>query len=292
VALGSKTKKVLGIGCGAVLVIFMALLGGTVYFTTQMNREYKAVKELEEQLVTAHGPGNQLPAGHTGWPSPERMAVFLAVHQSTAEWRVKLETSFAEVLQREEESGSSNFGRFLQVLKASRDLAPVFSGFWTARNSSLLEQEMGIAEYKYLYCLAFYGDLGKDPSDGARDADSFLAGMGAGGAMQNTDDTGEAEAERRLWMREQINDLMLPLMQQAARAAASSNDPQVLMWAEDLQAEIRLLQDDPLRVPFAGSVPAALAEAMAPYRTRLEASYSVTVNPVELIFEESWAREE
>ncbi len=291
-ALGSKTKKGLGIGCGAVLVLFMALLGGTVYFTTQMNREYKVVKELEEQLVAAHGPGNQLPAGHVGLPTPERMAVFLAVHQSTAEWRVKLETSFAEVLQRESESGDSGFGRLLQVLKASRDLAPVFSGFWTARNSALLESEMGIAEYKYLYCLFFYGDLGLDPSDGARDAGSFLAGMGAGGAMENTDDTIEAETERRLWIREQVNDLMLPLMQQAARAAAAADDPVVLAWAEDLQAEVRLMQDDQLRVPFAGAAPTVLAEVIAPFRNRLEASYSVTVNPVELIFEESWAREE
>lgn len=290
--MNSKVKKGVGIGCSLLLVAFMILLGSTIYFTRQMDREYKVVKELERQLVEAQGPGNQLPEGVTGWPDTARLEDFLGVRTATAEWRLNLETAFAKVMATDQSRGDAGLRKFFNLVRASRDLAPVFSGFWTVRNQALLDREMGIAEYKYLYCLTYYGFLGKDPSDGARDAGDFLAGMGAQGAMENTADSTEAEAERRRWTRSQINGLMIPLLQQAARTAAESSDPDQLVWAEAMQAEIRVLQDDDQRMPFAGTLPAPLAEVFAPFKESLENSYSITVNPVELIFEESWVREE
>jgi hypothetical protein len=83
---------------------------------------------------------------------------------------------------------------------------------------------------------------------------------------------------------------MIPLMQQAAREAAASSEPQLQAWARDLQNEVTLLQDDDQRVPFETGLPESAAGMMGPVEERLRQGYSVTVNPVELIFEESWER--
>lgn len=303
-ALHPKFKLGMGIGCGVLLLAMLLIFGGFVFMAKQMGQQYGAVKELEEQLVTAGGPSTQLPDGYDGWPTAERMEVFLAVREGSAEWRHQVETSFAELLAAngaaEGLAQSHGLGHFLKMFKASRDLAPVFAGFWVSRNQALLDGGMGMAEYIYLYCLTSYAWLGYDPADGATDAGGFLAGMGATGAMMPDPaadgvSAAEEEAARRVqrqhWAWTQTNRLMTPLIQQAARAAAGSADPQRAAWGQQLQNEARALQDNPQRLPFAEGVPAALAEQLAPYRTRLAAAYSATVNPIELIFEDTWEGE-
>lgn len=294
--MNGKIKKGLGIGCAILFIAFMMLLGGTVYFARQMGKDYKVVKELETQLVEAHGLSTRLPDQFNGLPSSEQLESFLAVRERTSEWRLKVETSFHELMADEGLEEVEGFKHFLRVLKASRDLAPVFSGFWTARNQSLLDNGMGMGEYIYLYFLTYNSWLGLDPSDGARDAGAFLSGLGATGPMvkqgAERDDDLLDDVQRRQWAWQQVNRLMLPLMQQAARQSSVSSDPAVLIWAEELQQEIQAMQDDPLRIPFAGVLPEAAGQGFEPYRGRLEGTYSVTVNPIELIFEDTWENEE
>jgi len=288
-------KLGLGIGCGVLIFIFLVLFGGTIYFAKEMGKQYKEVKELEQQLVESHGKSDELPAGYTGLPTVERMEVFVNVRQETAEWRQLVETSFAELLANEGDADTKGFKHFLRLVKASRDLAPVFSGFWTSRNQAMLEGEMGMGEYIYLYHLTYNSWLGKDPSDGARDAGAFLSGLGATGALEPTSDSDDDtfnEMQRRQWAFQQVNRLMLPLMQGAARSASASSHPAVLTWAEQLQQEIREMQDDPERLPFAFGLPLQIDRSFELYRARLEANYSVTVNPVELLFEDTWEGEE
>jgi len=290
-----KMKLGLGIGCGVLIFIFLVLFGGTIYFAKEMGKQYKEVKELEQQLVESHGKSDELPAGYTGLPTVERMEVFVNVRQETAEWRQLVETSFAELLANEGDADAKGLKHFLRLVKASRDLAPVFSGFWTSRNQAMLEGEMGMGEYIYLYHLTYNSWLGKDPSDGARDAGAFLSGLGATGALEPTSDSDDDtfnEMQRRQWAFQQVNRLMLPLMQGAARNASASSHPAVLTWAEQLQQEIREMQDDPERLPFAFGLPLQIDRSFELYRARLEANYSVTVNPVELLFEDTWEGEE
>mgnify|MGYP002064053704 CR=1 FL=1 len=83
---------------------------------------------------------------------------------------------------------------------------------------------------------------------------------------------------------------MLPLLQQAARQAAASTDAGTLLWAGILQEEVRAVQDDPRRVPFAGSLPAQAGAGLEPFRQRLEQTFSVAVNDDrwEGEFEKAW----
>ncbi len=288
VVIPPKLKRGLAIGCGLLFLSFMLLFGGIVYFANQMGKEYKVVKGLEEQLAELHGPSNRLPAGFTGLPQPGRVQAFLAVREASAEWRQKLESSISELMPPEAESQGSGFRHFLRVMKVSRELAPIFSGFWVSRNQALLDNEMGMGEYIYFYCLGYHAWLGHHPADGALGASSLLSGLGATGPMVSSDDQRPDQEQRRRWAVSQENRLVLPLLKEAAREASTSGDLEQLTWAEQLQAEIRAMGDDTLRVLFADGVPSPLAELLEPYRGRLEAAYSVTVNPVELLFEDTW----
>lgn len=290
--MNSKLKRGLGIGCVVLFIGFMILLGGTVYFSKNMGKEYAVVKDLEEKLATDFGTSDTLPEGFNGLPDVQVMERFLGVRDATAEWRLKVETSFAELLGSEGQEEAKGFAHFVRVLKASRDLAPVFSGFWTSRNQALLDQEMGMGQYIYLYCLTYYSMLEIDPSDGARDAQSFLSGMGATGTTENLDDTTTAEEDRRRWARAQVNTLMLPLMQQAAREASTGLSDAERIWADALQMEVARMQDDDSHVPFAGTLPRQVRAHLESYRFHLEQTYSMTVNPVELIFEDTWEGKE
>jgi hypothetical protein len=276
-----KFKLGCGIGCGAVLLALLILLGGFIYFTRDMGRQYEAVKDLEEQLVQEHGSSSSLPEGYLGLPTAARVADFVAIRQATDEWRRKVETTFTELLANGSEEGG--LGEALRILRATRDLAPVFAGFWTKRNEVLLERDMGLGEYIYLYHLAYFSWLGKDPADGAEEAAEFMEGMGGGG---RTPDAGEVERQR--WARAEVHRLMVPLLQQLARRAGSGSSTEELLWAERLRAEVHALQGDAERMPFGGGLPTEMVEVLAPYREALLATYSPTVNPVELLFEDTW----
>ena len=258
-AINRKLKLGCGAGCGVVLLAFLILLGGFIYFTKDMGRQYRAVKELEEQLAVAGGPSDSLPEGYLGLPTAARLEDFAAVRQRTQEWRAKVDTTFVQLLAQDTKEGG--LAETLRVLRATRDLAPVFAGFWTGRNQALLDRDMGMAEYIYLYNLAYFSWLGKDPADGAEDAARFMEGVGGGDTSPR-----DAELERRAWAHEEVQGLMLPLLQQLARRAQEGANPQELMWAEALRAEVRALQDDPERLPFAGGLPAEMVEVFAPFR--------------------------
>ena len=284
-AINRKLKLGCGAGCGVLLLAFLILLGGFIYFTKDMGRQYKAVRELEEQLAAAGGPSDSLPEGYLGRPTAARLEDFVTVRQRTQEWRDKTASTFTELLATDAEA--EGLAETLRVLRATRDLAPVYAGFWTSRNQALLDLDMGMAEYIYLYHLSYFAWLGMDPADGAGDAARFMEGMGAQGVG-----AAERDADRHLWARREVQRLMLPLLEQLARRAQAGESAEELMWAERLRAEVHALQDDPERLPFADGLPAELVEVFAPYREALAATYNATVNPVELIFEDTWEEPE
>ena len=72
------------------------------------------------------------------------------------------------------------------------------------------------------------------------------------------------------------------LRHQLAGVAAGNRNAESLQWHQTLAAEIRSLESDPYRLPWQDGLPQQLADSLAPYRTRLEASYSALANHLEL----------
>lgn len=256
-----------GIGCGVVALLVLMLVGGGAWFAREMGREYKVVQETEEALFAAEGDLASWTPPPGLVPGPDRLAAFVAVRQGLAEWRTQLDTDMERFRGEREKGGPLGLWN---SIRAGSDMGLTFARFWAARNRELVEQGMGASEYAWLYGLAYYGYLGRDPGAGAQPFD--ISG-GSGVEVSVGDDETPPEAARR-----RAHDLLAALVE---RAQGSPDGVTV----EEIELEARLLAADPHRVPWQDGLPDALASAFAPHAAALEAGWSETVNPLELMFE-------
>ena len=154
-----------GVVAGVVAVAVLLVLGGGIWFAKNMGRQYKAVQKSEAALLEATGGFETYALPPGGVPSADRIEAFVAVRTESNEWRANLATELAAFLA-EQDQDDGGFWQTVRTLRAGSDLAPVFAGFWTARNEALLAHDMSPAEYVALYDLAYYAYLGYEPADG------------------------------------------------------------------------------------------------------------------------------
>ncbi len=262
-----------GIGCGVVALLILMLVGGGAWFAREMGREYKTVQESEKALFAAEGALDAWlpPAGVV--PGADRLGVFLAVRADLAEWRAQLETDMDRFRQERERGGPLGLWN---SIRSGSDMGLTFARFWGARNRALVEQGMGPAEYAWLYGLAYYAYLGRDPGAGAQPFDM----SGGTGVQVKVGDDREAPPEAA---RRRAHDLLAAVFDRAEGAADG-------VAAVELEDESRRLAADPHRVPWQDGLPAPLEAAFTPHAAALEAAWSETVNPLELMFQLDEAR--
>lgn len=254
-------KRGLGIGCGVMLLVLLAIVGGGTWYAVKLNKDYKAVEASEKALIAATvGLGEYVPP-KSGVPGPDRLEIFATVREDMAERRAGLARASQSFATEQSAGKRGSLPQFLRVLSSGSELAPVYAGFWQARNRILQERGMGPEEYIYLYCLIYYSWLGRSPAD-----------------AEISDRIGADEAGRA------INKLMVPIMSRVIDGLGESPDPDVLAGSEFLMMEYMQMISDPDRYPWPQGLPAAMAAEMEPFRLRLEAAYEPSVNPVELMF--------
>ena len=271
--LGRRTKLGLGIGCGAVALIFLLVIGGGIFFARQMADQYRGVHDSEADLLAATGEVVAWRAPLRGVPTTERLDAFLAVRTDLSEWRTRL-TGAVETFLASRRAGGSGPFHWWRLFRAGSDLAPVYAGFWTARNEALLARRMNPAEYIYLYVLAYYADLGRPPDDGYQQA--------AGGETSAAPEGAAVERQRML---AELRDVLLPILTTMPFLNPETPEPGDGLTAAEVGRELERLARAPERLPWQDGLPPALAPAFAPYRQRLAPLYSPLINPVELLFE-------
>ncbi len=282
--MNKKLKKGCAVGCGVVLLMVFVIIGSVSFFVRDMSLDYKAVKKSEEALIAAHDgiAGYSPPFG--GIPSAERLQSFVDVRRDQAEWRLNVAMAFDEFMVKKEANQSGGFKHFLNLLRSTTRMAPSLASFWSSRNAALKEHEMGPGEYTYIYCLAYFTYLGYDPGDGAQDSELDFGKSSRSGIQIDTD--GEStEVERREAACRRVHDLMLPMLQAVDRTGSSED------WLNELDLELAVLEESPLRYPWRDGAPRMLSDAFRPVHLELEQQYNVAVNPVELIFELSSSEE-
>ncbi|MCP4293557.1 MAG: hypothetical protein GY780_17155 [bacterium] len=274
--MNGKVLKGCGIGCGAVSILIMIVIGSLAFFVKDMTRDYKEVAKSEEQLSDIYGQPAEFQLSVGGLPTADRIEAFITIREQQAEWRQNVALAFDQFLVQKE--GSGGLRHFFKLVQSTTEMAPSLAGFWMSRNGALLENEMSPGEYSYLYCLAYYSYLSYDPGDGAQDTDlDFARNSGAG---INIDVDGELNSDERkdlAWRR--VHQLMLPLLESVDRTGADA------AWLTELDLELGLLRESELRYPWSSGAPRLLADVFRPYRRQLEIQYNIKVNPVELIFE-------
>jgi len=282
--MNEKMKKGCGIGCGVVTILVLVIIGSVAFLVRDMSADYKAVSKAEKNLIQAHGGMTDYTPAAGGLPSADRVRVFLDVRGAQSEWRRNVALAFEEFLVKKEESSSGGFTHFLKLMRSTSEMAPSLAGFWSSRNAALMEHEMGIGEYSYLYCLAYFSYLGYDPGDGAHDSNLDF-GLNSGTSLEVSTNRAMTEEQRRdaAWRR--THDIMLPMLEAVDRTGMTLEADESEKWLAELDMEVGMLRESSMRYPWRDGAPRLLADIFRPFRRELEEQYDISVNPVELIFE-------
>jgi hypothetical protein len=288
----SSTQKWLigcGIGCGVIVVILIALGIGGFLFVKNIVHEFQDMETLQDTLIKQHGEMKEFCPEPDGSIPAERMETFLSVRSAFAPFREELESSFTKLSERQ---GTREIdltrpkpgpGNVLRMIRLGVGLIPEIAGFFKSRNRALLDNDMGLGEYYYIYVVAYYSWLGKSPEDGPP---FKLAGRDEEDDFWDEDEE-ELLEMRRDRIRRRMHRLILPMLHNQLERLNAGNMTQVSdKWQETLEAEIKAMDADRYRLPWQDSLPEVLEISLSPFRERLEASYGKMTNALEVAFEQ------
>ena len=274
--MSKTTTKVLagcGVGCLLVTVVLVGV-GWMGYRWARLAAEaVETAGRTEHQLEEQYGKVRSFHPPADGWVSADRLEAFLAVRDSVAPQRAALSEAISGLVATLGEGGLVSG---LQAARAGLRLAPPTFDFASTRNQALLDAEMGLGEYTWLYWLTYYAWLGHSADDSLlHDFMGERAGSHDGIEMHFGD---EMDPERITWrLRRDIRAMLRTL------EAEIESDPERSSLRELVSAELAALEADQARVPWQNGLPEALAVGLEPYRDRLEESYSPATNPFELL---------
>jgi hypothetical protein len=285
----NTTKKWLvgcGIGCAVIILILIVLgIGGYMFFKNLIG-EFSAQEELMATLTERYGEIRDFCPEPDGSIGPSRIEAFLSVREASALFREKLETSMQELQDRAEQSEIEikKPRNIFEMVKLGFGLIPQIAEFLKSRNQALLDAEMGMGEYYYLYAIVYFSWLEKRPEDGP---DFEVMGPEDSETRFGERDREEILEERRDSMLRRLHRVLLPMLQnQREKLSARGVTEALSEWEGLLDAEIQAMEEDRFRLPWEGGLPNAIKTSLEPYRDRLEQSYNRLTNPFELITEQ------
>ena len=285
----STTKKWLvgcGIGCGVIILIVIVLgVGGYMFFKNIVG-EFQAQEELMDTLTERYGqirdfcpePDGSIPSG--------RIETFLSVRDSFAPYREKLEASLRELQGRvgQSEVEVKKPKNIFEMMKLGFGLIPQVAEFLKYRNQALLDAEMGMGEYYFIYAVAYFSWLGKKPEDGP---DFEVMGPEDSESRWGDMDREEILEERRDSTLRRLHRMLLPMLEnQREKLVAKGLSRTMPEWRDLLDTEIQAMEEDRFRLPWEDGLPDMTRSSLEPYRDRLEQSYNAMTNPFELIIEQ------
>ena len=274
-----------GIGCAVIILILIVLGVGGYMFFKDLIGEFQEQEELMEILTERYGQINDFCPEPDGSIGPSRIEAFLSVRDAFAPFRDKLEISMQELQAR---AGKSEVEvkkpkNIFEMVKLGFGLVPQIAEFMKFRNQALLDAEMGMGEYTYIYAIAYFSWLEKPPEDGP---DFEVMEEGEGSRLGEMD-LEEIREERRDSMLRRLHRALLPMLQnQLEKLGTAGSSESISEWKDQLQAEIQALEDDRFRLPWEDGLPDVIKTSLEPYRDRLDRSYNAMTNPFELMIEQ------
>ena len=275
-----------GIGCGVVILLIVILGVGGYVFVKNIVKGFEETEAITDALTERYGDTKDFCPDPGGAIKPERLEAFLSVRNSIEPIKEELESSMGILSDEEGESqfrGEPSPG-VLTKIKTGFGIIPLIAEFYTRRNQALLDAEMGLGEYYFIYVVSFYSWLGKSPGDGLEynlvDEDEEERGVyWRRRRSENLED-------RKDDVLKQLHRRILPMMQnQFAKLTGIDISPIRDPWRETLAAEIEAMEADRFRLPWQDGLPDILEASLKPFRGRLEASYSKVLNALEMALE-------
>jgi HAMP domain-containing protein len=254
----SGCLKYTAIGCGSAVVLAIAIpLIAGLFIMRPLNRAIDSRDALEESF------GNQsdfVPAA-SGAVAPDRIEAFIEVRQKLIETCSDFEGVDLEIKKLESFDDQDEVSRtevLLQAFKTTKSamsMGPLIGQFFDTRNRALVDAEMGLGEFTYIYVVAYHGRIL------APDTDVELLGPRV---------TNARVREALLSMLENQSDLL--------RESGAVQDE-----IEAVEAEIAAMTTDGNRLLWQDGVPAAVAESIAPFRQTLDEFFCPVTAPLEMM---------
>jgi hypothetical protein len=274
----------LGIGCGGLVVlgIIIAIFG--YFFVRNMSQGFRDSQAMVKTLDDKYGRAESYVPDPRGGIGADRIEAFLAVREAMAPARKNLEESLGVLVQaqREREAQGGSATNAFQSVRTGLQMVPQIAEFFRSRAQTLLDKEMGVGEYTYLYVISYYSWLKKPPSDGPG-----LGNVAVGLGRSEAPDRDALETNRDMILR-RLHRTVLPMLEnQLARlkSGRSGGGRVDEKWAAALEAEVKAMNADRFRIPWQDGLPETLARQLQPSRERLEGAYSRLTNIFELAFE-------
>ncbi len=262
--------KRLATGCGLLILAVVLVVGiGIFRLTSHYNKAYNTRTELAEQF----GERDQYDPGAGPVITPDQFNRFLRVRHSLAGMCMKFSVNnqnlegFNEFDKREDVPRGLIIKQGLKTTASMFGMARGLADLAIIRNEALLEQEMGLGEYIWIYTLSYYGALGQDPVLGMTSEKPGQLAGGISSALQ-------AMISQRV-----------AALGKAAAVLPEGNDERARQQAE---AEIWRqagtdLAAKPGRFPFTDEVPGFLWREVEPFRSQLEETFCPATDPMELL---------
>jgi hypothetical protein len=280
------TKKWLigcGIGCGAIILILIILGAGGYFFFRNMVEGFRNTEAMMSTLTERFGRIEDFCPDPDGAIKSERIEAFLSVRDAFAPARQKLEMSF-EALRKgkaESEIEVKKSRNVIKMISLGFGLIPQISELLKSRNQALLDKGMGMGEYYFIYAISYYSWLKKSPEDGP---DVQLMDFEERGDYRDRREWLEVRRDLTL---KRVNRQILPMLSNQLKKLAESDKSGVqAKWRKKLEAEVKAMESDRDRIPWQEGLPSAVEASLRPFKERLEATYSIMTNSLEMSIEQ------
>jgi len=252
-----------GCGCAVIILVILGLVASGVAWIKDTTAGFEKAVEARQALEEEFGKPKDFVPWQDGAIPAERMEAFLGIREAMEPARTKLVESMAGIPTSDEEAEEleskpfvEKVGAIFDITRAGLGLGAGMGDLFDVRNQGLLDVEMGLGEYTYIYAVAYYVWLEHPVDDN-----------GNGLPVPNT-------AGRR------IHRDLASILRNQRDARDDESSPSA--WGEQLAAEVEALESAGERLPWEDGLPEAIVAALEPYRDRLENLYVAETNPFEL----------
>lgn len=281
----SKTKKWLigcGIGCGVVILGFIILGSAGYFFIKDIVKNFQASETLMNTLTDRYGTPREFIPDPDGAIRPARLEIFLAVRSSMTPAMEEMERTInilSEMEQKDRYKEEPSPNVFTKI-KTGLGFPIQMAEFYRSRNQALLDNEMGMGEYYYIYVMSYYSFLGKSPTDGPP---FRVDDQSSRGTIMFSERHSETQEDRMDSMLRRVHRQIFPILQNQYKKLTEGDVSRAKeKWRTALAAEIKAMESDRYRLPWGDGLPDILKTSLKPYRSRLESSYNAMLNIFEV----------
>lgn len=244
----------------ALTLSFVALSG--FYFLTAGVRD---AKRLEQTLIDRFDWAEKYTPSIDGSIAAQRIEAFIRVREALqtvcADYQaILISISDLDKLEDDQDNSATEVASTgMQGFKSAFSAGPKMLEFSGTRNQALLDENMGLGEYMYIYLTSYGKQLANEP-------DSAFSGM---------EEAFISDRARKEFIQILTNQLLA-----IQTSGPQSADPALIT---DLQAEVEALKDGSHSSPWPNGPVGKTREALAPYQQRLSDLYCSGVVKIELL---------